>query len=479
MKAMNDTIIEQLARFAHETDVDRLPAEVVEESKRVVLDSLGCALGGVTEPKGRIGIGYAAIIGGDANNATVIGTPYRSSVVGAAFANGELVSALDFDAILPPGHVSPYVLPGALAVGEDAAATGRAVLAAVAVSHEMSYRFGKSMDYTRDTRDGQMQFAAVLGYTSTIFGATAAIAMLRRASPAQMANGLGIAGAISPVNSHRAWMSHAPSATIKYTMAGMLAQQALTAAHMGLLGHRGDLQLLDDRELGYPRFIGTQRWEPSNLIDGLGDEWRFPAESTFKPYPHCRVMHGLFDGLIDLVEEHDILPHEIEELRAWGEAWIMQPVWENKRIGHVQDAQFSVDHGLAVAAHRIPPGRAWQHPDVVFSPSVLRLMERCTFAPHPEFVSAINAHPASRPSRIELVARGQVFRADRTFPKGSPSPDPETRMTNEELAAKFHVNAEGVISRSQADAVINDVLELEKIDDLGSVMGALGVVASQ
>ena len=41
------TIIEQLADFAHDSRFETLPDDVVLESKRTVLDSIGCALAAV------------------------------------------------------------------------------------------------------------------------------------------------------------------------------------------------------------------------------------------------------------------------------------------------------------------------------------------------------------------------------------------------------------------------------------------------
>jgi 2-methylcitrate dehydratase PrpD len=470
---MSKTIVEQLAEFTLETEFPQLPAEVVEECKRVLLDSLGCALAAVDEPKGRIGIQYGRLTGGVGGDATIIGTGDRVSIFGAAFANGELINAMDFDAVLPPGHVAPYVLPGALAVGESLGSSGKDLVTAIAVSHEMSYRFAKAMDYLRDTKDGKISLASVLGFSSTVFGATAAIGKLKGYSGSVLANALGIAGSISPVNTWRSLLAHAPSSTIKYTMAGVVAQTALTAAYMAELGHRGDLQVLDDAEFGYRRFIGSSRWEPDSITKNLGADWWFPAEHSYKPYPHCRVLHAPLDGLIQLVEENDIKPEEIDAIHAWGEAWIEQPIWLNKTIEHVHDAQFSVAHGLSVGAHRITPGRAWQDPDLVFSRSVLDLMDKVTFAPHPDYVAAITKHPASRPSRIEVVARGTTYVAERNYPKGSPSPDPATTMTTDELVAKFRHNAEGVITPPQADAVVHEVLNLETVENIGTLMRQL------
>ncbi|KHL01362.1 MmgE/PrpD family protein [Sinomonas humi] len=94
-----------------------------------------------------------------------------------------------------------------------------------------------------------------------------------------------------------------------------------------------------------------------------------PPEQSFKPYPHCRILHALLDGLIAIVDEHDIGPSEIEAIDAWGEGRVQLPKWMNRSIDNVVDAQFSIAHGLAAAAHRLTPGPEWQRPEVVFSPS--------------------------------------------------------------------------------------------------------------
>src|SRR5262249_32134908 len=161
---------------------------------------------------------------------------------------------------------------------------------------------------------------------------------------ATTAHGLGIAGCIAPVNSQAAWFQHAPSSTIKYLLAGTLTQAAFTAANMAMLGHRGDVQVLDDRDYGFPRFIGTKRWEPAPITEALGFEWRFPTEQGFKPYPHCRILHALLDAMTEILETHDIQPDEIESIKAYVEGFVEQPVWLNRRIEHVHDAQFSIAH---------------------------------------------------------------------------------------------------------------------------------------
>lgn len=471
---MSRTLVQQLADFAAKASYDSLPPAVVHECKRLILDSIGCAIGGLDEHKGRAGVDYGRILGAGNRQATILGTGEKVSVLGASFANAELISALDMDAVLPPGHVTPYVLPAALATAEALASSGKALITAVAVAHEMSNRFGKAMDNQRRTKNGKVDPPKVFGYSSTMFGATAAIAMLRGHSSAVMSHALGVAGCIAPVNSQIAWFEHTPISTIKYLLAGMLAQQALTAAHMGELGHRGDLQVLDDREYGWARFIGTEKWAPEELIDGLGSAWNFPGANSYKPYPHCRIMHGMFDCIVKVVQQNNLRPEEIEAMRVYVEGIAERPCWLNRKIERVEDAQFSMAHGIAMAAHGFPLGKEWQDPKNVFKPSVMALLDRVTTQVHPDYATAMTGNAAARPARVEIRARGQTYTETKNYPKGSPSTDPESFMTDDELVAKFRHNAQGVLSASRTEAVIDALWALDRQDNVANLMGLTG-----
>ena len=222
---MEKTIINKLAEFTCDIEFKDLPDEVVLESKRSLLDSIGCALGGATHDKGKIGLQFARQLGGNPE-ATVIGYGDRLSAMSASFANGELMNALDFDAVLPPGHVVPYVLPVALATGEVQGSSGKDLILVTALNHELSYRICKAMDYYRDVKDGKVSPPQVSGFSSTLFGATAGVGKLKEFDPESLSNALGIAGCISPVQSLRTWMEHAPATTIKYYHAGWASMAA-------------------------------------------------------------------------------------------------------------------------------------------------------------------------------------------------------------------------------------------------------------
>src|SRR5205085_192850 len=120
----------------------------------------------------------------------------------------------------------------------------------------------------------------------------------------------------------------------------------------------------DDPETGWSRMSGSSRWMPGSVMPGLGREWLFPSEQTYKPYPHCRAQHGPIQAVRELVAEHGIKPADIESINAWVEPHVIHPLWQNRNIDHITVGQFSIAHGLSVAAHLLPPDKSWQTPEV-------------------------------------------------------------------------------------------------------------------
>ena len=94
---------QELARFVVETKFEHLPEAVVHEARRIFLDSIGCALAGITTDKGKISIALARRLGGPPESA-IIGIGDKVSYCNAAFANGELINRWDSDpVVVPPG----------------------------------------------------------------------------------------------------------------------------------------------------------------------------------------------------------------------------------------------------------------------------------------------------------------------------------------------------------------------------------------
>ena len=119
-----------LTRFTADTSYEDLPRGVVHETKRVLLDSIGVALASLSTDRGKIALAYARHLG-DPSEATILGVGDKVSCRSAAFANGEMISDLDFDVRIRVEdwaiHLTPFVVPAPLAVAEREGSSGKAI----------------------------------------------------------------------------------------------------------------------------------------------------------------------------------------------------------------------------------------------------------------------------------------------------------------------------------------------------------------
>ena len=133
-----------LARFAGKLAYEDLPETVVEKTKELILDQLGCQLAGSTLPWTRPAYEYVAEGKGGRQESTVINYGLRTSAEDAAFVNacfGHGTMGDDTDSICH-AHFGSIIMPAALALGEREGITGRELIKAVVVGYEIASRIG-------------------------------------------------------------------------------------------------------------------------------------------------------------------------------------------------------------------------------------------------------------------------------------------------------------------------------------------------
>ncbi len=221
--------------------------------------------------------------------------------------------------------------------------------------------------------------------------------------------------------------------------------------------------------MGFWRLFGGNRslWQPDRLVDGLGHDWH-ARPAWYKRYP-CEVLIGVAAGrLEEIMRQNELQPNEIESIR-----FATLPVLANEchrstqLISHI-DAQFSVPYALAVAAHGIPAGPAWQQATTMQDPSVARLMDRIEVEVHP---GALDSEAMKRvtsvgelPNRLEVRARAQLFAVDGVE---------ELPMNEDEVASKFASAASTALPAHRWRAVRDAVLDLENVTAINQFMDLL------
>jgi 2-methylcitrate dehydratase len=142
------TLVEQLSAYAAHLNYEDLPPEVVRQAKRLIVDTLGCALGGCGSEPSRIAQELAGEVT-SRNPASVMVSGQQTSPELAAFANGVMIRYLDFNdgytSTGESGHPSDSIA-AVLAVAELAKRSGKDAIVATVLAYEVFCRVCDAID---------------------------------------------------------------------------------------------------------------------------------------------------------------------------------------------------------------------------------------------------------------------------------------------------------------------------------------------
>ncbi len=195
---------------------------------QALLDWVGCAIAGVDLRSSRIAVRYIQEEYA-AGCASVLGQRQRVGVAGAAFANGVLSHALDFDDanLLMPGHPGVVLFPPLLALAEAQGRSGAALIEAYLFGIELACRIGQWLAPSHYARG----FHAT-GTVGTLGAAAACARMLdspsgvvRQAIGLACAQASGLVGLFGTDAKHL----HVGNAALHGYLAASLARQGFTA----------------------------------------------------------------------------------------------------------------------------------------------------------------------------------------------------------------------------------------------------------
>ena len=298
-------LTQQLAAFVINTRESDVPSDVTDGARDALVDTLGCALAGSLEEGSEIAQRWVRETGAR-TQATVIGTQLSTSPAEAAFANGLASHALDFDdsLITLRGHPTAPMLGAGLAVGEAAGATGKAVLAAMAIGLEVGGKIGPAL--------GAGHYMKGWHSTATVgvFSATAVAARLWKLTGEQLQTAWGIAA------SETSGLIRNFGTMTKPFHAGLAARSAVVAAWMAKNGFSADTQIFD----GMNNFFSTYGSEDgvalAEMLPRLGNPWEMRTPGIYvKRWPCCYCNHRPVGGMFELIEQHGIRADEVTRVR--------------------------------------------------------------------------------------------------------------------------------------------------------------------
>ncbi len=459
-------ITKTIARFASEIAFEDLPSEVVLETKRLILDTLGCAVGGLLTEKGRLALRLSGRLGGPPES-HLPGKEEKVSAASAAYAFGELMNALDFEALLsPPDHATPYVTAAPLAVAEMCDVSGEDFITATALAHELSTRMAMSLVFGNrfaiELGDrGVAMSLPTPGYGLCIFGGVAAAGKLYGLNAEQIAHAMGIAGYSAPIPMLMTFTQAVPAAMPKYLSAGALSHLEVMAVLSAALGCTGDTRILDG-DYGFWRAFGCDAWRPEIMIHDLGKTWLFPERLFYKTFPCCGAMQNALALFQELIAEQNLSPEDISRLNVRMNALTELPVWKSASVENHIDAQFNVPFVFSLVAHRIKPGPSWQIPATLSDPRHKVFMQKV------EVITDLDDRSRHMPD-IELET-GPNARKRRYKRNGVAL---QEVMTEDRLQDKFMRNTRPLLNEEHRLKLAAGIQSLERLIHMRDLMGWL------
>lgn len=253
------SVAETLARFAVNLRYEDLPGDVVRTTKRTILDTIGCAIGGYQAGPSQIAVKLAGGVSAT-QGATVFCSGIKTSHDLAVFANGVMIRYLDFnDGYITPkggGHPSDTIA-ALLSSAEIAGRSGRDLIVATVLAYEV---FCKVADVF-DTKGLGLDQATILGLAGVV-GASRLMGLTRE----QIVHAIGITvGGNTAINQGR----YGTLSNWKDFACAEACRKAIFSAQLARAGMTGPSQIFEG-PVGFFKVISHQPFKLPELGEPFG-----------------------------------------------------------------------------------------------------------------------------------------------------------------------------------------------------------------
>jgi 2-methylcitrate dehydratase PrpD len=439
-------IAEHLAALRFED----LPAATIAATKRALLDGIGVMLAASGQSDDvKPFVELARSMGGSAQ-ASVLGTWERLPAAAAAFANGAMAHALDYEDAFDaaPVHPNASLIPAALATAQELHADGRTFITAMAAGCDLVCRLALGVG---DALETAWYPPPILG----AFGAVAATAKLRGLNAQQTLDAFSL---LLCQNACPQEIKFSKDTVIRAVREAFPAQAAVISAALAAQGVRGFEQPLEGKG-GFLHSFADDRFDARGALRELGEHF-YIDELSFKPWPCCRGTHPYIEAAQRLRAEHGFTANQIARICAsigTVQRMLCEPLPRKRAPSTAIDAKFSIPFTVAAALIHDEVTLDSFSAEQLADPALLAIAQRV------EPVET-GCSPTSGAVRIEL-ADGRAFDCAIEPPLGNPS----RPMSDERLRAKFidcALRAAVPMSRADAEALCDRILALDSATDV-------------
>ena len=451
-------VARELGQKVLDFSFDDIPRDVIHQTKRVLLDTLGCAIGGYDSDASHI---LHETIKEELNGpqeATVFGSGLKTSCLNATLINGAMVRYLDYNdtafiiegETYRTGYHPSELIPPILALGERQHTPGKEVIAAINLGYDLSLAFLKG------ARGKGMEKRGWNGDTRGAYIVPLIAGRLLGLNVEQLENAVGIAASCHAVLG----ILDAPGE--EYTMTKnirfpTMAYAGVLAALLAQKGFTGPTKVIEGQN-GFIKTIMDGEYDTDDLLNFRGN---FAIRDTcIKSIIADYSSHGHLWATLTLVKEHDIKPEDVMEVTITTSKRCAEhtgdPVKKYPKNKETADHSSYYLTAIAIIDRQIGPRQF--APEKYNDPRVLELIRKIKLVGDPSLDKV-------RPAGISeiLTKDGRRFRCRVDYPRGHP----KNPMTDQEVVEKFKDMAERYMTNDEIKRLVDAVFSLEKLDDIG------------
>ena len=449
---MPDRILNHLCDYALQLSYRDLPKKVIRRTKAIVLDTVGCALGGAGSPPAKIARAAASEIT-SASLSTVLVSGRKTSPDLAAFANGVMIRYLDFNDTYTGSitcHPSDLLAP-VLAVVDTRNGNGKDVILGMVLGYEVlcglidagSEERGRSWDQSTYG----LIAAAVLA--AKLFGHT----------KEQMANAISLA-----VSSHIS-LGQVRRGQISHWKGCALANASRNAVFCAMLAAKG-MTGPEEAFEGKAGFLNSTgiRFEIRPFADST-DTYRI-MKARLKAFPSGYFSQSAIEAMLELRTQIPDLA-DIKEIRLQTFPAGYEVMGSGEANWQPQTRE-SADHSLPfVMAVALMEGNLQiRHYDEMYykRSDVRALMQKIKVRVGEEPVAAWPELPLNIVD-VEMTS-GKIFSTKVAYHLGHF----KRWMSDDEQERKFRSLAEPLLPKTQIDDLLACLRRLEEVDQISELI---------
>jgi 2-methylcitrate dehydratase len=446
-----------MSRWAAGLQFKDISPEAVYQSKRFLLDSFGCALGGYQQHDVKIALAVLDEIAGP-GAATVIGTGERIDPVSASLANALMIRCMDYNDIYwkqDPSHPSD-IFPAAISCCERQGSDGTELIVGLVLGHEFEMRLCEAA--FPGIRERGWHHATLTAFVSPIVAGRAL-----RLPYEQIQHAIGISASrhctLGAVTAGKLTM-------MKNTVDPMATQNGVFAALLAARGYSGPEHVIDGKE-GLTHVFKPE-WKLELLTEGLGESWRI-TQCGMKAFPTEALTHTPISAVLDLVKSNDLHPEQVAKIQirslARAADILSDPSKYDPRTKETADHSLPYVIAAALVERQVTPAQFAM--EKIMDAKIRAQLHKVEVVADPEIEKVF---PALQRVIVNIdTTDGRSFRKQLDYPKG----DPRNPLTDQEIEEKFAALAEGILTSGAQQRVKDAIWNLERVGSVSELMALM------